>query len=152
MTGVPDREPLSVVRIADDDVDEDLDVALRRLLSTCFTKPGDEIFRTRRYFERPPAWRWIIHVAGRPAAHLAAHDVAVGVGPRACRVLGVAEVCVEPSSRGLGLVRAMLAAAHEFGVDRRFDFAMLFGRPEIYRSSGYRRVDRAVHVVGPDST
>ena len=44
-----------IIQIADDDVEAPLDLELRDLLSTCFKKPGDEIFRSRRYFTEMPS-------------------------------------------------------------------------------------------------
>ena len=39
--------------LADGSLDDAGDRELRGLLSTCFTKPGDEVFRTRRYWREP---------------------------------------------------------------------------------------------------
>ncbi|MAD19712.1 MAG: GNAT family N-acetyltransferase [Planctomycetaceae bacterium] len=150
MTGSIPEGRGRIARIEDEAVDADLDLKLRRMLSTCFTKPGDEIFRTRRYFEVPPSWRWCIGGGGHLIAHAAAHDLSIRMGSNRFRVLGVAEVCVEPASRGRGLVRELLDAIHDFGLDEGFDFAMLFGRPRVYRSSGYEAADRPVHVTGAD--
>lgn len=139
-----------MLRIADDEVDAKLDQELRELLAACFTNPGDEVFRTRRFHTRSPAWRWSIRREGRLIAHVAAHDLSImgGLQPRSrvFRIFGVAEVCVEPASRGAGLVREMLDAAHAFGEARGFDFAMLFGREAIYRSSGYHVMKGRVSV------
>lgn len=139
-----------VVRIADEAVDPAFDRELRHLLAGCFTKPGDEIFESRRHFEVPPSWRWSVRSGDRLIAHAAAHDFGIEFAAGCFRILGIAEVCVEPDFRGRGLVRRMLDAAHDFGVERGFDFAMLFGRPEIYRSCGYRAPSGTVLVEGPD--
>ena len=153
---VAESERSDVVRIADDDVDPTFDRELRELLAACFTKPGDEIFRTRRYYEQPPSWRWSIRFEDRLVAHVAAHDLAIrfGVRPRlrTLRVLGIAEVCVAPGSRGVGLVPEMLGVAHAFGVERGFDLAMLFGREAIYGSSGYHATSGRVNVIEADGT
>ena len=67
-------------------------------------------------------------------------------------MIGIAEVCVAPTHRGQGLVRGLLSAVHDWGVGHGFGFATLFGRPEIYASSGYRPCPEGVMVVdgGPD--
>ena len=150
MTGPPGRDSGAVVRIADEAVDSKFDLELRNLLTRCFTKPGDEIFESRRYFEVAPVWRWSIRSGDRLIAHAAAHDLGIRFASGSFRILGIAEVCVEPESRGHGLVRSMLDVAHGFGVEQGFDFAMLFGRPEIYRSCGYRAPSGRVLVQGPD--
>ena len=46
----------------------------------------------------------------------------------------------------------MLGVAHAFGVERGFDFAMLFGRAAIYGSSGYHAATGSVHVVEADGS
>ncbi len=124
-----------IIQIADDDVEPPLDLELRDLLSACFKKPGDEIFRSRRYFTEMPSWRWLLRDEDRLVAHVAAHQRTI---QGEIRMLGIAEVCVLPSHRGQGLVRGLLAAAHEWGIGAGFDFATLFGRREIYASSGYQ--------------
>ena len=70
-------------------------------------------------------------------AHTAAHDKTISVGGQDVRVAGIAEVCVAGSYRGQGLVRAMLAEAHEWMQREGIPFAMLFGSPRVYTSSGY---------------
>ena len=150
VTGQTGPDPGPVDRIADEAVDPTFDLELRNLLTRCFTKPGDEIFRSQRYFEIPPCWRWSVRSGDRLIAHAAAHDVGIDFAPGSFRILGIAEVCVDPDFRGRGLVRSMLGVAHEFGVGQGFDFAMLFGRPEIYRSCGYRAPSGRILVQGPD--
>ncbi len=59
--------------VADASVDPALDVALRRLLCTCF--PKTPVFRDRRYYNEPPAHRWLIRGSdGDPVAHVAVHE------------------------------------------------------------------------------
>ena len=132
-----------IIQIADDDVEAPLDLELRDLLSACFKKPGDEIFRSRRYFTEMPSWRWLLRDGDRLVAHVAAHQRTI---QGEIRMLGIAEVCVLPSHRGQGLVRGLLAVAHEWGIGAGFEFATLFGRREIYASSGYQTCSGGVMV------
>jgi GNAT superfamily N-acetyltransferase len=121
------------------------DAELRALLSTCFLKPGDEVFRLRRYWREPPQYRWFIRGAdGGLIAHTAAHDKTVGVAGECLRIGGIAEVCVHPAHRGCGLVRRILATAHDWLRGRDYPFAMLFGDPRVYASSGYAAVENVV--------
>ena len=46
----------------------------------------------------------------------------------------------------------MREVAHAFGVERGFDFAMLFGRASIYGSSGYHAANGHVHVTDADGS
>jgi GNAT superfamily N-acetyltransferase len=133
----------AIKQIVDDDVDDQLDREIRDLLSTCFVKPGDEVFRERRYFTEMPSRRWLLRSDGRLVAHVAAHERTIEGG---MRMLGIAEVCVLPTHRGRGLARALLATVHEWGIGAGFDFATLFGRREIYVSSGYQTCPAGVMV------
>ena len=53
------------------------------------------------------------------------------------RIGGVAEVCVARGRRGCGLAKQLLATIDDWLRADGVPFAVLFGRPEIYRSSGY---------------
>lgn len=127
--------------IEDSAVDTSLDRQLRELLSTCFTKPCDAVFRQRRYFHEPPRWRWIVRGdAGAVIAHIAVHDKRIGIATGDLRIAGIAEVCVHPQHRGRGLVRDLLAEAHAWLTAHDIPVAMLFGDKKHYASSGYRNI------------
>lgn len=116
-------------------VTADLDQRLRSLLSACFSDP---CFVTRRCCHEMPAHRWVVEdERGELAAHIAVHDKLIGSQSGDIRVLGIAEVCVREDVRGRGLVQELVAAAHAWGRAEGFPYAMLFGRPEVYQSSGY---------------
>ncbi|MFH1498640.1 MAG: GNAT family N-acetyltransferase [Verrucomicrobiota bacterium] len=135
--------PANIIRVADASVDATLDLELRGLLSACFTKPQDHVFRQRRHFNEPPAQRWLIRGDDDGlAAHLAVHDKRFeAAGGQTFRFGGVAEVCVHPAYRGKGYVGALLAAAHAWMAAEGFAFSVLSGKPSYYASSGYRTVD-----------
>ncbi len=132
--------------LPDSSVDASLDAGLRRLLTTCFTKPQDVVFKERRYFCQPYAHRWVIRDAGHSIiAHAGVHQKAVEADGSRFRIGGLAEVCVHPEFRGRGFVKAMLACIHDWLIRHEFDFAVLFGEPSIYQSSGYVEVNNLVH-------
>lgn len=129
---------MPITHLPDAAVDAALDRELRDLLTLCFTKPQDVVFRDRRYFREPPAHRWLCRdAAGRLIAHAAVHDKRVEAGGSAIRIGGIAEVCVHPDARGQGLVHVLLRAIHAWLVERGVAFAVLFGNPKVYASSGY---------------
>jgi predicted N-acetyltransferase YhbS len=147
---VPEPINISCRHLPDSEVDDALDAELRALLCACFTKPEDRVFETRRYFTEPPAHRWLALDGERLVGHVAAHDKQVGSTHGDLRVLGVAEVCVAPTHRRMGLTRLMLEALHQFGVANAFDFAVLFGRAELYASSGYLPITNTIRVTPPE--
>ncbi len=132
---------MQLISIRDSDVDGVLDAQIRDLLSLCFTKPGDEVFRTQRFFREPPQHRWFLTGQHDPIlAHVALHEKQVTCGSSDIRIGGVAEVCVHPHARGRGYVRKLLDAAHAWLRSQDIPFAVLFGDPRVYQSSGYHSV------------
>ncbi|MBN2316772.1 MAG: GNAT family N-acetyltransferase [Sedimentisphaerales bacterium] len=132
--------------LADSSVDEAVDAQIRKLLTTCFTKPEDVVFRDRRYFIEPYPHRWVIwDMQGSLVAHIGVHEKTVEADARHFRIGGICEVCVHPDFRGRGFVRKMLVCVHDWLVRNEFDFAILFGDPRIYGSSGYVQKDNLIH-------
>lgn len=120
--------------LPDAHVDEALEAELRALLSLCFGKD----FRDKRYHHELPAHRWLVRDEGALVAHLAVHDKTFEHAGETLPFLGVAEVCVAPSHRGRGLVKAMLREAET--MFSTVPFAILLGDKGVYGSSGYRSV------------
>ena len=144
------NDEIKVEYLADSTVDAALDAEIRGLLTTCFTKPEDVVFRDRRYFKEPYPHRWVIrNTKGAIIAHVGVHEKTVEADGRSFRIGGIAEVCVRPDFRGRGFVRAMLACVHDWLIRHAFDFAVLFGDPGIYGSSGYIQVDNLAHDAEP---
>lgn len=125
--------------LPDERVDNTMDAAIRSLLTVCFTSPADTaIFQTRRYWIEPYRHRWIIRAGdGGLAAHAGLHERFIEADDARFFIGGVAEVCVLPEHRGRGYVKAMLAPIHAALRARQIPFALLFGDPGVYRSSGY---------------
>ncbi len=135
--------------IPDDSVNDVLDQELRVLLTTCFTKPRDLVFRNRRYFREPYRHRWVIRDnQGKIVAHIGVHEKKVEAGGCMFRVGGIAEVCVHPDCRGKGYVRMMLQCVHGWLSEKGFTFAFLFGDPLVYGSSGYVQIGNLFHGGG----
>lgn len=144
------NKPLCVEYLVDDDVDDALDRQLRTLLVTCFTKPGDEVFGEHRYYREMPQHRWLVRdAAGAPIAHMAVHDKKIGTSAGQLPIAGVADVCVHPEYRGQGLVKRMLAVAHAWMARWDYAFAVLFGNPAVYSSSGYRLIFNELRMTDP---
>ena len=135
---IPGDTAGEVQYLRDADVDAALDGEIRGLLSTCFTKPGDEVFRERRYFHTPMHHRWLIRdAAGKMISHLAVRDTTIGTTAGELRIGLVGEVCVHPAWRGRKLVTRLLSAAHVWLGAEGFQFTLLCGNPAVYGGSGY---------------
>jgi len=140
------KKPITVEYLPDSSVDASLDAELRILLTRCFTKPEDVVFADQRYFCEPYPHRWVIRdTQDSIVAHVGVHEKTVDADGRTFRIGGIAEVCVHPEYRGQGYVKKMLACVHDWLIRHEFDFAVLFGDPHVYGSSGYVQVDNLVH-------
>lgn len=121
--------------LLDEAVDQALDAKLRALLSLCFGNG----FKHKRYAFEMPSHRWLVQEKDELVAHLAVHEKTFQSDGKSTPFMGVAEVCVAPSHRGHGLVKAMLREAETHL--SKAPFAILLGDQEVYESSGYRSVD-----------
>lgn len=139
-----------VENISDRLVDEKLDLELRKLLTICFTKAQDVVFREHRHFKEPPYHRWMIRNDDELIAHITIHDKIIEADDRTFRIGGIAEVCVHPDHRGQGHVKTMLAEVHNWLEQQAFDFAMLFGNPDVYTSSGYAVINNVFNESADD--
>ena len=127
--------------ISDESFDEAMDLELRGLLSTCFLKPQDYVFKERRYFRIPYPHRWVIRNGDEKfIAHIGVHEMEALCDEGDFPFAGICEVCVHPDYRGRGYVRAMLKEIHEWLVKEEYSFSILFGHPSIYATSGYVEV------------
>lgn len=135
--------------LLDDDVTPALDAKLRTLLATCFTKEQDKIFRTQRYFQEMPRHRYLIWDDTQLAAHIAVHEKQVMIDDQSFPISGIAEVCVQPEYRGKGLVKMLLKVIHQDALERGDAFSVLFGRTQVYQSSGYQPTDNLKVEVKP---
>lgn len=141
----------TILYLPDRAVDAALDLELRELLSTCFTKPQDVVFKERRYFTEPPAHRWMIRSPeGKLVAHIAVHERQIKAGDWVASAGGIAEVCVHPEARGQGLAKLLLDEIHDALAQRGVFFSVLFGSRSIYASSGYTTPGNASIGPGPD--
>lgn len=140
------RNGLALWRLIEPDVSEEEDVALRELLSTCFTKAQDAVFRAQRFWQERPARHYLVREAGgRLIAHANYHDKRLGTERGEVQIGGVGDVCVHPEARGQGLVRVMLAELHRDLQEQGIPFGMLFGNHNVYRSSGYVPISNLLH-------
>lgn len=142
---IPHHRHSTVIYRSDDAITDDEDRQLRELLFACFSY--NPVFLARRYFKERPGHRWIVkNEAGEIVAHAAVHEKIVGTESGDVLIGGVAEVCVAPTHRGMGIVKELLQSIDQWLGARSIDFAMLFGDPRIYASSGYVPMQNPLHA------
>lgn len=132
--------------LSDNSVTDREDSEIRGLLTTCFTKPQDVVFREQRFFREPYPNRWIIRNENCVLiAHIGVHEKQVAANDGTYRIGGIAEVCVHPDYRGRAYVKMMLRSVHAWLSDHGFTYALLFGSASVYASSGYKCIGNLVH-------
>jgi GNAT superfamily N-acetyltransferase len=120
----------------DEEINDEEDRALRALLFSCFS--FNPVFLARRWFRQRPGHRWLMmDGVGEIVAHAAVHERLIGTAAGGLQIGGIAEVCVAPAHRGQGIARELLQTMEMFMQAREIPFAMLFGQPRVYASSGY---------------
>ncbi len=108
---------------------------LMELLQLCF--PMLECLKKSRFWLERSDFRWFIRNSDKIIANAVVHDKIFLSDEKKISIAGVAEVCVHPNYRGKGLGRELLSEIHSWAKDRGYSFAFLFGKTEIYQSSGY---------------
>ncbi|MEI9898323.1 MAG: GNAT family N-acetyltransferase [Chthoniobacter sp.] len=140
-----------IIYRSDETITDEEDGELRKLLFSCFS--FNPIFLARRYFLQRPGHRWLAKSpAGEIVAHAALHEKIIGTEAGDLLIGGIAEVCVAPDHRGLGISKELLQSIDQWLRARGIAFAMLFGQPQVYASSGYapmRNELRAGSLLGP---
>jgi GNAT superfamily N-acetyltransferase len=130
------REAQMIIYRSDQAITDEEDRQLRNLLCSCF--PTNPVFLARRFFLRRPGHRWLVKTpAGEIIGHAALHEKSIGTESGDLLVGGVAEVCVATNHRGSGISKKLLQSIDSWLMDRGISFALLFGQPRVYRSSGY---------------
>ena len=77
-------------------------------------------------------------------AHLAVLEKWIGTERGDLKIGGVAEVCVATAYRRHRQAARLIRAAHDWMRGNGFEFAMLFGQPGIYQSSGYALIENEI--------
>ena len=108
---------------------------LMDLLQLCF--PKVKCLETSRFYLERSDFRWFIRNSDKIIANTVVHDKIFLSDEKSISIAGIAAVCVHPIHRGKGLVREMLSEIHSWAKGRGYSFAFLFGKTEIYQSSGY---------------
>ena len=118
----------------ENDINETDGTALMELLQLCF--PMLPQFRTGIYWLEPCDYRWVIRAKDKIIVNAAVIDKTFLSGDK-ISIAGIAYVCTHPEYRRKGLVKQVLAKIHNWAKNKHYSFAFLFGKNDIYRSSGY---------------
>ncbi len=128
--------------IFDKDVDKELNNRIINILTESF--PHETKFQTQRYCYEKPLCRWYLEEDNEIAAHLALHDKQIHNLGKNYKIGGIAEVCVKQKYRGRGYAKELLNTAHNYLFNINYDYSLLFGKVEIYSSSGYKRIKNKI--------
>lgn len=128
----------------DRNIDQLLNAKLQAVLSECF--PNQNIFKIQRYYKEIPAYRWFILDDNKIIAHTALHIKEIFVNDLPIKIGGIAEVCVLPEFRKMGLAKLLLSAAEDWLKLNGFKYVMLFGEEKFYSSSGYLSISNEIKL------
>ena len=105
-----ESEAVTVLRVAEAEIGEDLSRQLQSLLQACF--PG---YPSRSYFKLPPHFRYVATSGdGVVTAQMGVELRVIRAGDLVVRTFGVVDLCVGGSERSRGLASTLLAEVTEF--------------------------------------
>jgi predicted N-acetyltransferase YhbS len=127
-------EAVTVLRVAEAEIGEDLSRQLQSLLQVCF--PG---YPARSYFKLPPHFRYVAMTSGGDVAGQMGVELRViRVGDSVVRTFGVVDLCVSGSERSRGLASMLLAEVTEFARACGMAFVILFADDDrLYARNGW---------------
>jgi GNAT superfamily N-acetyltransferase len=126
---------LTIVRVAEAEIGEDLRPQLQALLQASF----DE-YPSRTYFKLPPHFRYLAMADGKLAAQMGVELRVIRVGADVVRTFGVVDLCVSRGERSRGLAGRLLAELTEYARSCAMDFIILFADDSrLYDRNGWAR-------------
>jgi hypothetical protein len=131
--------------LKDSDVDKSMNDKLISILAECF--PEQPIFAKQRFYKEMPEFRWFIEENEEIIAHVALHIKSIMVGDKIVVIGEIAEVCVRPLFRKNGLAKKIMSVVHEWLVQHKYRYVMLFGYGNIYSSSGYFNIENEIRYI-----
>ncbi len=147
-TGLEETNALRCRLVAERDLTDAQDAAIRLLLVAAFPRSATIFSAASYYFARPDHRLWLETPSGVIVAHLDFEQRAIGVGAAEVLVAGVGEVATHPDYRRRGLGRRLMAELRT--VLREIcpvDFGFLECREAVvgfYASVGWRRIVQPV--------
>jgi GNAT superfamily N-acetyltransferase len=143
-----DREGLTVLRVAEAEIGENLSMDLQSLLRECF--PG---YPSRSYFKLPPHFRYVAIAAdGVVAGQLGVELRVIRVGESVVRTFGLVDVCVRAKDQSRGLASMLLAEVTEFARMCEMAFVILFADDDrLYTRNGWMHVSNRCTWVKIDN-
>lgn len=118
---------------------------LMELLQLCF--PMLKCFETNRFYLERSDFRWFIRNNNKIIANAVVLDKIFLSEGKKISIAGVAEICVDPAYRGKGLARKLLSEIHSWAKSQGYSFTFLYGKTEIYRSSGYIQCNNQLKYI-----
>jgi hypothetical protein len=143
-----DREGITVLRVAEAEIGENLSMGLQSLLHECF--PG---YPSRNYFKLPPHFRYVALAGnGVVAGQMGVELRVIRVGNTVVRTFGLVDVCVRASDQSRGLASMMLAEVTEFARACEMAFVILFADDDrLYTRNGWVHVSNRCTWVRIDN-
>jgi hypothetical protein len=132
-----DGEAITVIRVAEAEINADRGKQLQSLLQACFPEYPD-----RSYFKLPPHFRYLAMTSsGNVAGQMGVEFRVIRVGGIVVRTFGIVDLCVAESQRSRGLAGRLLGEVTGFARDCGMAFVILFADDDrLYVRNGWARV------------
>ncbi len=117
-----------------------LDASQRESIGQLLAESFTDFPQSRTYSKQSPHWRLLATEGDRLLGHLGLDHRMIGTTTGPARLLGIIDVCVDPSVRGRGIASRLLTRVDELAAEHGIEFLMLFTTDErLYERHGYRR-------------
>ena len=143
-----ESEAVTVLRVAEAEIGEDLSRQLQSLLQACFPA-----YPSRSYFKLPPHFRYVATSGdGVVTAQMGVELRVIRAGDLVVRTFGVVDLCVGGSERSRGLASMLLAEVTEFARACAMAFIILFADDDrLYARNGWTHVSNRCTWVKIDN-
>jgi GNAT superfamily N-acetyltransferase len=143
-----DSEAVTVLRVAEAEIGEDLSGRLQSLLQASF--PG---YPSRSYFKLPPHFRYVaMRSGGAVVGQMGVELRVIRAGDHVVWTFGVVDLCVSGSERSRGLASRLLTELTEFARSCAMAFIILFADDDrLYARNGWTRVSNRCSWVKIDN-
>ncbi|MHC4410593.1 MAG: GNAT family N-acetyltransferase [Planctomycetota bacterium] len=111
---------------------------IRRLLAASF--PDCEFTQHRNYFKQLPSRRLLARDGDKLIGHLGLEHRVVATTTGPATILGIIDLCVDPTIRRQGVATRMLRNVEQLGAEAGIEFLVLFAQDaRLYERQQFRR-------------
>jgi predicted acetyltransferase len=143
---------IELLQVRPDDLRGDIASGVHKLLRDAFPDDGPNEGDYYRAVGAPEV-AMVLRDGPSMLGHLGLYTREVTLGNETLEIGMLGGIAVAPDRRRAGHSRALVRRAHEYLTKRQIPFSILFAyEAQIYRGSGYKLMQNAMHFLEPDGT